>query len=79
MSAGITRLDPIRNHDIHERFDIAAIADKVREPRNPCSDHVLRVTDDSRLKIALNLGVQRYGLRARRRQSNAGEPHCITT
>ncbi|VDP46350.1 unnamed protein product [Heligmosomoides polygyrus] len=35
-TAGVTRIDPIRNDAIRQKFGVAPIADKVREARLRC-------------------------------------------
>ncbi|PIO70999.1 hypothetical protein TELCIR_07122 [Teladorsagia circumcincta] len=56
-SAGVTRLDHIRNDTIRERFGVSSIADKMREARLRWYGHVLRASDDSVRKIGLNFNV----------------------
>ncbi|VDP06833.1 unnamed protein product [Heligmosomoides polygyrus] len=56
-TAGVTRLDRIRNETIRQRFAIAPIAVKLRESRLRWYGHVLRANDDTVWKIGLNLEV----------------------
>ncbi|PIO64310.1 hypothetical protein TELCIR_14067 [Teladorsagia circumcincta] len=56
-TAGVTRLDRIRNDDIRERFGVAPIADKMREARLRWYGHVLRRSDESVRKIGLKIDV----------------------
>ncbi|VDP37763.1 unnamed protein product [Heligmosomoides polygyrus] len=56
-TAGVTRLDRVRNDAIRQRFGIAPIAEKLREARLRWYGHVLRANDDTVRKIGLNLEV----------------------
>ncbi|VDO83209.1 unnamed protein product [Heligmosomoides polygyrus] len=64
-TAGVTRLDRIRNDTIRQRFGVAPIAEKLREARLRWYGHVLRSNDDTVRKISLNLNV--LGKRPRER------------
>ncbi|VDP06632.1 unnamed protein product [Heligmosomoides polygyrus] len=46
-TAGVTRMDRIRNHAILQKLGVAPIADKMREARLRWYDHVLRGKEDS--------------------------------
>ncbi|VDP54547.1 unnamed protein product [Heligmosomoides polygyrus] len=52
-TAGVTRLDRIRNDAIRQKFGVAPIADKMREARLRWYGHVLRGKEDSVRKIGL--------------------------
>ncbi|VDO24127.1 unnamed protein product [Heligmosomoides polygyrus] len=56
-TAGVTRMDCIRNDAIRQKFGVAPIADKMREARLRWYDHVLRGEEDSVRKIGLELEV----------------------
>ncbi|VDP22766.1 unnamed protein product [Heligmosomoides polygyrus] len=56
-TAGVMRLDRIRNDVIRQKFGIAPIADKMRETRLRWYGHVLRGKGDSVRKIGLNFEV----------------------
>ncbi|VDO90898.1 unnamed protein product [Heligmosomoides polygyrus] len=56
-TAGVTRLDRIRNDEIRQRFGVAPIADKLREARLRWYGHVLRASGDTVRKIGLNIDV----------------------
>ncbi|VDO98026.1 unnamed protein product [Heligmosomoides polygyrus] len=60
-TAGVTRLDRVRNETMRQRFGVASIADKLREARLRWYGHVLRVNDDTVCKIGLNLEVPENG------------------
>lgn len=51
----ITLLDRIRNDDIHERFGIAAIADKPHESCLPLYGHVMHAGNHTVYKISFDL------------------------
>ncbi|VDO24491.1 unnamed protein product [Heligmosomoides polygyrus] len=53
-TAGVTRMDRIRNDAIRQKFGVAPIADKMREARLRWYGHVLRGKEDSVRKIGLN-------------------------
>ncbi|VDP14965.1 unnamed protein product [Heligmosomoides polygyrus] len=53
-TAGVTRLDHVRNVSIRQRFGFAPSADKLREARLRWYGHVLRANDDTVRKIDLN-------------------------
>ncbi|VDP36576.1 unnamed protein product [Heligmosomoides polygyrus] len=53
-TAGVTRMDRIRNDVIRQKFGVAPIADKMREARLRWYGHVLRGKEDSVRKIGLN-------------------------
>ncbi|VDO95314.1 unnamed protein product [Heligmosomoides polygyrus] len=46
-TAGVTRMDRIRNDAIRQKFGVAAIADKMRKARLRCYGHVLCGMEDS--------------------------------
>ncbi|VDO18654.1 unnamed protein product [Heligmosomoides polygyrus] len=46
-TAGVTRLDRVRNDTIRQRFGVAPIAEKLREARLRWYGHVLRANDDT--------------------------------
>ncbi|VDO69442.1 unnamed protein product [Heligmosomoides polygyrus] len=50
-TAGVTRMDRIRNDAIRQKFGVASIADKIREARLRWYGHVLRGKEDSVFKI----------------------------
>ena len=56
-TAGVTRLDRIRNEVIRKKFGIAPIADKMRETRLRWYGHVLRAEADTVCKASLQLEV----------------------
>ncbi|VDO66057.1 unnamed protein product [Heligmosomoides polygyrus] len=56
-TAGVTRLDRIRNDEIRQRFAVAPIADKLREARLRWYGHVLRASIDTVRKSGLNIDV----------------------
>ncbi|VDO82786.1 unnamed protein product [Heligmosomoides polygyrus] len=56
-TAGVTRLDRIRNDAIRQKFGVTPIADKMREARSRWDGHVLRGKEDSVVKIGLNFGM----------------------
>ncbi|VDP16763.1 unnamed protein product [Heligmosomoides polygyrus] len=53
-TAGVTRMDRIRNDAIRQKFGVAPITDKMREARLRWYGHVLRGEEDSVRKIGLN-------------------------
>ncbi|VDP00672.1 unnamed protein product [Heligmosomoides polygyrus] len=69
-TAGVTRMDRIRNEAIRQKFAFAPIADKMREARLRWYGHVLRGKEDSVRKIDLNFEVIGNGLEGVR--SSAG-------
>ncbi|VDO90153.1 unnamed protein product [Heligmosomoides polygyrus] len=58
-TAGVTRLDHIRNDAIRQKFGVAPIADKIREARLRWYGHVLRGREDSVRRIDLNFELKR--------------------
>ncbi|VDP25219.1 unnamed protein product [Heligmosomoides polygyrus] len=56
-TAGVTRLDRVRNDAIRQRFGVAPIAEKLREACLRWYGHVLRANEDTILKIGQNLEV----------------------
>ncbi|VDP01917.1 unnamed protein product [Heligmosomoides polygyrus] len=58
-TAGVTRMDRIRNDVIRQKFGVAPIADKMREANLRWYGHVLRGREDSVRKIGLNFKRQR--------------------
>ncbi|VDO27187.1 unnamed protein product [Heligmosomoides polygyrus] len=64
-TAGITRLDRVRNESIRQRFGITPIFEKMREARLRWYGHFLRAKGDTVRKTGLNLDVP--GRRPRRR------------
>ncbi|VDP34871.1 unnamed protein product [Heligmosomoides polygyrus] len=56
-TAGVTRMDLIRNDAIRQKFGVAPIADKMREARLRWYGNVLRGKEDSVRKMGLNLEV----------------------
>ncbi|VDO92435.1 unnamed protein product [Heligmosomoides polygyrus] len=64
-TAGVTRLDRVRNDTIRQRFGVATIADKLQEARLRWLCHASRANDDTICKNGLNLEVT--GKRPRRR------------
>ncbi|VDO65369.1 unnamed protein product [Heligmosomoides polygyrus] len=56
-TAGVTRMDRIRNDAIRQKFGVASITDKMREARLRWYGHVLRGKEDSVRKIGLNFEV----------------------
>ncbi|PIO69918.1 hypothetical protein TELCIR_08246 [Teladorsagia circumcincta] len=67
-TAGVTRLDHIRNGTIRKRFGVAPIADKMREARLRWYGHVLRANDDTVCKIGLDFNVPGKRPRGRPKQ-----------
>ncbi|VDO23226.1 unnamed protein product [Heligmosomoides polygyrus] len=53
-TAGVTRLDPVRNDSIRQRFGVTPIVEKLREARLRWYGHVLRASGDTLRKIGLN-------------------------
>ncbi|VDP23804.1 unnamed protein product [Heligmosomoides polygyrus] len=74
-TAGVTRMDRLRNDVIRQRFGIAPIADKMREARLRWHGHVLRGKEDSVRKIALKLEVVGKRSRGRPKQRWADTLH----
>ncbi|EYC09239.1 hypothetical protein Y032_0061g3227 [Ancylostoma ceylanicum] len=56
-TAGTTRADRICNEKIRERFDIAPIADELRETRLRWYGHVLHANEDTICKVGLDVEV----------------------
>ncbi|VDP48148.1 unnamed protein product [Heligmosomoides polygyrus] len=56
-TAGVTRMNRIRNDVIWQKFGVAPIAEKMREARLRWYGHVLRGKEDSVRKIGLNFEV----------------------
>uniref|UniRef100_A0A183FKK7 Reverse transcriptase domain-containing protein n=1 Tax=Heligmosomoides polygyrus TaxID=6339 RepID=A0A183FKK7_HELPZ len=56
-TAGVTRMDRIRNDAIRQKFGVAPIADKMREARLRWYGHFLRGKEDSVRKIGPNFEV----------------------
>ncbi|VDP01175.1 unnamed protein product [Heligmosomoides polygyrus] len=54
-TAGVTRLDRVRNDTIRQKFGVAPIAEKLREARLRCYCHVLRTNNDTVCEICLDL------------------------
>ncbi|VDO62827.1 unnamed protein product [Heligmosomoides polygyrus] len=67
-TAGVTRLDHVRNVSVRQRFGVAPIADKLREARLRWYGHVLRVDGDIVRKIGLNIDVPGKRPKGRPRQ-----------
>ncbi|VDP28245.1 unnamed protein product [Heligmosomoides polygyrus] len=67
-TAGVTRMDRIRNDAIRQKFGVAPIADKMREARLRWYVHVLRGKEDSVRKIGLELEVSGKRPRGRPKQ-----------
>ncbi|VDP11551.1 unnamed protein product [Heligmosomoides polygyrus] len=75
-TAGVTRVDHIRNDAIRQKFGVAPIADKMREARLRWYGHVLRGKEDSVRKIATaahGFGLLPYN---KKRRLHAG---CVPT
>ncbi|VDO95236.1 unnamed protein product [Heligmosomoides polygyrus] len=51
-TAGVTRLDQVRNDTIRHKFGVAPIAEKLREARFRWYGHVLRANDDTVVRLA---------------------------
>ncbi|VDO63927.1 unnamed protein product [Heligmosomoides polygyrus] len=68
-TAGVTRMDRIRNDAIRQTFGVAPIADKMREARSRWYGDVLRGEEDSIRKIGLELEVSEKRLRGRPKQA----------
>ncbi|VDO71503.1 unnamed protein product [Heligmosomoides polygyrus] len=67
-TAGVTRMDRIRNDAVRQKIGVAPIADKMREARLRWYGHVLRGEENSVRKIGLNfevIGKRPGGLRQR--------------
>ncbi|VDO78014.1 unnamed protein product [Heligmosomoides polygyrus] len=73
-TAGVTRMDRIRNDAIRQKFGVVPIADKMREARLRWYGHVLRGKEDSVRKIRLELEVS--GKRPRDVRSSADLIRC---
>ncbi|VDO23027.1 unnamed protein product [Heligmosomoides polygyrus] len=56
-TAGITRLDRVRNESVRQRFGVTPIFEKMREARLQWYGHVLRAKGDTVRKTGLNLDV----------------------
>ncbi|VDO86619.1 unnamed protein product [Heligmosomoides polygyrus] len=67
-TAGVTRMDRIRNDAIRQKSGVAPIADKMREARLRWYGHVLRGKEDSVRKIGLELEVSGKRPRGRPKQ-----------
>ncbi|VDP45902.1 unnamed protein product [Heligmosomoides polygyrus] len=67
-TAGVTRMDRIRNDAIRQKFGVVPIADKMREARLRWHGHVLRGKEDSVRKIGLELEVSGKRPRGRPKQ-----------
>ncbi|VDP55126.1 unnamed protein product [Heligmosomoides polygyrus] len=67
-TAGVTRLDHVRNVSVRQRFGVAPIADKLREARLRWYGHVLRADGDTVRKIGLNIDVPGKRPKGRPRQ-----------
>ncbi|VDO71283.1 unnamed protein product [Heligmosomoides polygyrus] len=67
-TAGVTRMDRIRNNAIRQKFGVVPIADKMREARLRLYGHVLRGKEDSVRKIGLELEVSGKRPRGRPKQ-----------
>ncbi|VDP11972.1 unnamed protein product [Heligmosomoides polygyrus] len=67
-TAGVTRMDRIRNDAIRQKFGVAPIADKIREARLRWYGHVLRGKEDSVRKIDLELDMSGKRPRGRPKQ-----------
>ncbi|VDP08183.1 unnamed protein product [Heligmosomoides polygyrus] len=67
-TAGVTRLDRVRNDTIRQRFGVAPISEKLREARLRWYGHVLRANDETVCKIGLNLVVPGKRPRGRPKQ-----------
>ncbi|VDP46995.1 unnamed protein product [Heligmosomoides polygyrus] len=74
-TAGVTRMDRIRNEAIRQKFGVAPIADKMREARLRWYGHVLRGEEDSVRKIGLNFEVTGKRPRGRPKQRWADTLH----
>ncbi|VDO70679.1 unnamed protein product [Heligmosomoides polygyrus] len=74
-TAGVTRMDRIRNDAIRQKFGVAPIADKMREARLLWYGHVLRGKEDSVRKIGLNFEVIGKRPRGRPKQRWADTLH----
>ncbi|VDP14786.1 unnamed protein product [Heligmosomoides polygyrus] len=64
-TAGVTRMDRIRNDAVRQKFGVASIANKMREARLRWRGHILHEKEDSVHKISVELEVS--GRRPRRR------------
>ncbi|VDP55247.1 unnamed protein product [Heligmosomoides polygyrus] len=67
-TAGVTRLERVRNDAIRQRFGVASIAEKLREAHLRWYGHVLHANDDTVRKIGLNLEVPGKRPRGRPKQ-----------
>ncbi|VDO19159.1 unnamed protein product [Heligmosomoides polygyrus] len=74
-TAGVTRMDRIRNDAIRQKFGVAPIADKMRKARLRWYGHVLRGKEDSVCKIGLNFEVIGKRPRGRPKQRWADTLH----
>ncbi|VDO99571.1 unnamed protein product [Heligmosomoides polygyrus] len=67
-TAGVTRMDHIRNDAIRQKFGVAPITDEMREARLRWYGHVLRGKEDSVRKIGPELEVSGKQPRGRPKQ-----------
>ncbi|VDP49862.1 unnamed protein product [Heligmosomoides polygyrus] len=67
-TAGVTRMDSIRNDAIRQKFGVAPIPDKMREARLRWYGQVLRAKEDNVRKIGLELDVSGKRPRGRTKQ-----------
>lgn len=67
-TAGLTRLDHVRNDDIRGKFGIAPVAEKLREARLRWYGHVLRAKEDTVRKVGFELAVPGKRPRGRPKQ-----------
>ncbi|VDO19487.1 unnamed protein product [Heligmosomoides polygyrus] len=67
-TAGVTRMDCIRNDAIRQKFGVVPIADKMREARLRWYGHALRGKEKSVRKIGLELEVSGKRPRGRPKQ-----------
>ncbi|VDP53500.1 unnamed protein product [Heligmosomoides polygyrus] len=67
-TAGVTRMDRVRNNAIRQKFGVALIAEKMREARLLWYGHILGGKEDSVRKIGLELDVSGRRPRGRPKQ-----------
>ncbi|VDP02074.1 unnamed protein product [Heligmosomoides polygyrus] len=74
-TAGVTRMDRIRNDAIQQKFGVAPIADRMRKARLRWYGHVLRGKDGSVRNIGLNFEVIGQRPRGRSKQRWSDTSH----
>ncbi|VDP41397.1 unnamed protein product [Heligmosomoides polygyrus] len=77
-TAGVTRMDRIRNETIRQKIGVAPIADKMRQACLRWYGHVLREKEDSVRKTGLNFEVIGNPLSEAERASEAALLRYVT-